>query len=75
MAKELSKRTIAIFLVLAIVLSVFITLIALNNRLDSSEVQGSGSSVQSAKVSLTVKPPEPIDEPNINEDVVERRGR
>ncbi len=73
MAKELSKRTIAIFLVLAIVLSVFITLITLNNRLDSSEVQGSGSSVQSAEVSLTVQPPEP-EEPNINEDAVERRG-
>ena len=61
MEQTLSKKIVVLALILAIIVSAYLTLMSLKNRYEVSEEQ-KVSTVQAAKVSLTVLPPEPIEE-------------
>ena len=62
MGKEISKKSVAVLLVLAIMLSVFLTLAVLQDNFSigskSNNKQGSFVPAQTARVTLTVVPPE-----------------
>ena len=61
MDSEISKKIVAIVLILAIIVSAYFTLMALRGKASFGEEQR-GNTVQAAKVSLTVQAPEPAEE-------------
>jgi len=62
MSKEVSKKIVAIVLILAIIVSAYLTLMLLKNKAILSEEQKVRNTIQSAEVSLTVVPG-PVEEP------------
>lgn len=62
MGKDISKKTVAILLVLAIILSVTLTLTSLKNEFSSGyDKEEKHSATQSAQVSLTVQEPPDVE--------------
>jgi len=59
MAKEVPKKIVVIILILAILISSYLTLMSLKNRSAAIEQPKGGNTIQSAEVSLTVLPPQP----------------